>query len=182
MGAIVNGIDAHGGVACSAPRSCMFSDYMRPAVRLAALRASRSIYVWTHDSIGLGEDGPTHQPIEHYCTPEALAQYRAQIRRSGQPEAGPLLQVVPTPALPDAPMLLPVAERRPPAPLPTPLTPFVGRSNEIVAIAALVCREDVRWVTLIGPGGVGKTRLALRVAQQSAPPLSMRPISCRSRP
>ncbi|COV10339.1 transketolase [Mycobacterium tuberculosis] len=43
-----------------------FSDYMRPAVRLAALMDIDTIYVWTHDSIGLGEDGPTHQPIEHY--------------------------------------------------------------------------------------------------------------------
>jgi transketolase len=65
MGAIMNGLALHGGVVPYSGTFLVFSDYMRPAIRLAALMHVRSIYVFTHDSIGLGEDGPTHQPIEH---------------------------------------------------------------------------------------------------------------------
>ena len=65
MGAIMNGIAAHGGTRVFGGTFLTFSDYMRPAVRLAALMGLPVTYVWTHDSIGLGEDGPTHQPIEH---------------------------------------------------------------------------------------------------------------------
>jgi transketolase len=65
MGAIMNGISLHGGVVPYAGTFLVFSDYMRPAIRLAALMHTQAIYVFTHDSIGLGEDGPTHQPIEH---------------------------------------------------------------------------------------------------------------------
>ena len=65
MGAIMNGLSLHGGVVPYSGTFLVFSDYMRPAIRLAALMQVRSIYVFTHDSIGLGEDGPTHQPIEH---------------------------------------------------------------------------------------------------------------------
>jgi len=65
MAAILNGIVLHGGTRPYGGTFLQFSDYMRPAVRLAALMEQPTIYVWTHDSIGLGEDGPTHQPIEH---------------------------------------------------------------------------------------------------------------------
>lgn len=65
MGAILNGIAVHGGLIPYGGTFLVFSDYMRPAIRLAALMEQRVIYVFTHDSIGLGEDGPTHQPIEH---------------------------------------------------------------------------------------------------------------------
>ena len=65
MGAILNGIKLHGGTRPYGGTFLVFSDYMRPAVRLAALMELGVTYVWTHDSIGLGEDGPTHQPIEH---------------------------------------------------------------------------------------------------------------------
>ncbi|GGK71531.1 transketolase [Mangrovihabitans endophyticus] len=64
MGAILNGIALHGGTRPYGGTFLVFSDYMRPAVRLAALMKLPVTYVWTHDSIGLGEDGPTHQPIE----------------------------------------------------------------------------------------------------------------------
>jgi transketolase len=64
MGSIMNGIVLHGGTRVYGGTFLIFSDYMRPAVRLAALMRLPVIYVWTHDSIGLGEDGPTHQPIE----------------------------------------------------------------------------------------------------------------------
>lgn len=65
MGAIANGLALHGGIIPYTGTFLVFSDYMRPAIRLAALMGLRVIYVFTHDSIGLGEDGPTHQPVEH---------------------------------------------------------------------------------------------------------------------
>jgi transketolase len=65
MGAAVNGMAAHGGVLPFSATFFTFSDYMKPAIRLGALSNLKAIYVFTHDSIGLGEDGPTHQPIEH---------------------------------------------------------------------------------------------------------------------
>jgi transketolase len=64
MGSILNGIAVHGGLIPYGGTFLVFSDYMRPSIRLAALMELRVIYVFTHDSIGLGEDGPTHQPIE----------------------------------------------------------------------------------------------------------------------
>ena len=65
MGAAMNGMALHGGVIPYGGTFMVFSDYCRPAIRLSALQQIRAIYVMTHDSIGLGEDGPTHQPIEH---------------------------------------------------------------------------------------------------------------------
>jgi len=65
MGAILNGMALHGGLIPYGGTFLVFSDYMRPAIRLAALMEQRVVYVFTHDSIGVGEDGPTHQPIEH---------------------------------------------------------------------------------------------------------------------
>jgi transketolase len=72
MGAILNGIVLHGGTRPYGGTFLVFSDYMRPAVRLAALMGIPPIYVWTHDSIGLGEDGPTHQPVEHLTALRAI--------------------------------------------------------------------------------------------------------------
>jgi transketolase len=72
MAAICNGLDLHGGVRPYAATFFVFSDYMRPSVRLAALNDQPVIYLWTHDSIGLGEDGPTHQPVEHLMSLRAM--------------------------------------------------------------------------------------------------------------
>ncbi len=72
MGAILNGIALHGGTRPYGGTFLVFSDYMRPSVRLAALMKLPVVYVWTHDSIGLGEDGPTHQPIEHLWSLRAI--------------------------------------------------------------------------------------------------------------
>lgn len=72
MGAILNGLAAHGGLIPFGATFLTFSDYMRPAIRLAALMGLHVIYVFTHDSIGMGEDGPTHQPIEHIATLRAI--------------------------------------------------------------------------------------------------------------
>jgi transketolase len=72
MGSILNGITLHGGTRPYGGTFLVFSDYMRPAVRLAALMGLPVTYVWTHDSIGLGEDGPTHQPVEHLAALRAI--------------------------------------------------------------------------------------------------------------
>jgi len=73
MGAIVNGAAAHGGIVKPYGSTFLiFSDYMRPSVRLSALMGLGVVWVWTHDSVGLGEDGPTHQPIEHYTALRAI--------------------------------------------------------------------------------------------------------------
>jgi transketolase len=72
MGAVMNGMALHGGILPIGGTFFVFSDYMRPAVRLASLSKAHVIYSWTHDSIGLGEDGPTHQPIEHLASLRAM--------------------------------------------------------------------------------------------------------------
>jgi len=102
MGAITNGLALHGGFIPFAATFLIFSDYMRPAVRLAAIMKLRVIYIFTHDSIGLGEDGPTHQPVEQIMglrempslivirpadRAETLEAWKAALRRSGGPTA-----------------------------------------------------------------------------------------------
>ncbi|NIS60717.1 MAG: transketolase [Proteobacteria bacterium] len=72
MGGIISGMALHGGVIPYGGTFLIFSDYMRPAIRLAAMMGLKVIYVFTHDSIGLGEDGPTHQPIEHLASLRAI--------------------------------------------------------------------------------------------------------------
>jgi transketolase len=75
MGSILNGIALHGLSKCFGGTFAVFSDYMRPAVRLAAIMDLPSIFIWSHDSIGLGEDGPTHQPIEHLASLRAIPNF-----------------------------------------------------------------------------------------------------------
>ena len=72
MAAAMNGMAMHGGIVPVGGTFFIFSDYMRPSVRLAALSEAKVIYSWTHDSVGLGEDGPTHQPIEHLMSLRAI--------------------------------------------------------------------------------------------------------------
>jgi transketolase len=72
MGASMTGMAAHGGVLPVGGTFFTFSDYMRPAVRLAAMSRVHVVYSWTHDSIGVGEDGPTHEPIEHLASLRAM--------------------------------------------------------------------------------------------------------------
>jgi transketolase len=75
MAAIMNGMSLHGGILPYGGTFLIFSDYMRPSVRLASIMERHVIYVYTHDSIGLGEDGPTHQPIEQLSTLRAIPQF-----------------------------------------------------------------------------------------------------------
>jgi transketolase len=72
MAAAMNGMALHGGIIPYSGTFLVFSDYMRPSIRLAALMGLRAIHVLTHDSIGLGEDGPTHQPVEHLAALRAI--------------------------------------------------------------------------------------------------------------
>ncbi len=72
MGGVLNGMALHGGLIPYGGTFLVFSDYMRPAIRLASLMNLKVVYVFTHDSIGLGEDGPTHQPVEHLATLRAI--------------------------------------------------------------------------------------------------------------
>ncbi|MGI8685273.1 MAG: transketolase [Acidimicrobiales bacterium] len=76
MGSIMSGAALHGGVVPVGGTFFIFSDYMRPAVRLAAISQAKVVFSWTHDSVGLGEDGPTHQPIEHIAAVRAIPQLR----------------------------------------------------------------------------------------------------------
>ena len=72
MGAAMNGMALHGGIIPYSGTFLVFADYCRPAIRLSALMGVRAIYVMTHDSIGVGEDGPTHQPVEHVASLRAI--------------------------------------------------------------------------------------------------------------
>ena len=72
MGAVMNGMALHGGVYPVGGTFLVFSDYMRPAVRLAALMKTNLMFAWSHDSVGVGEDGPTHQPVEHLAALRAI--------------------------------------------------------------------------------------------------------------
>jgi transketolase len=72
MGAAMNGMALHGGVLPVGGTFFVFSDYMRPAVRLAAISGAHVVFSWSHDSVGIGEDGPTHQPIEHLASLRAM--------------------------------------------------------------------------------------------------------------
>src|SRR5690606_11477970 len=76
MAGVMNGISAHGGLVPVGATFLVFSDYMRPAVRLAAISEYKEIFVFSHDSVGLGQDGPTHQPIEHLASLRAMPQLR----------------------------------------------------------------------------------------------------------
>ena len=84
MAAAMNGMALHGGVIPYSGTFLVFSDYSRPAIRLGALMGQRVIHVMTHDSIGVGEDGPTHQPVEHVASP---AQHPEPAASSARPTA-----------------------------------------------------------------------------------------------
>jgi len=120
MAAAMNGMSQHGGVLPVGGTFFTFSDYMRPSVRLAALTGTHVIYSWTHDSVGLGEDGPTHQPIEHLASLRAMpglsvvrpadANETAQAWRVAVEAHGPVGLVL---TRQDVPVLEATAERAP---------------------------------------------------------------------
>ena len=120
MAAAMNGMAQHGGVLPVGGTFFTFSDYMRPSVRLAALTGTHVIYSWTHDSVGLGEDGPTHQPVEHLASLRAMpglslvrpadANETAQAWRLAVEAHGPVGLVL---TRQDVPVLEATAERAP---------------------------------------------------------------------
>ena len=87
MAAAMNGMALHGGIVPYGGTFLVFTDYCRPSIRLSALMGQRVVYVMTHDSIGLGEDGPTHQPVEHLASLRAMPNLNvfrpADARRDG---------------------------------------------------------------------------------------------------
>ena len=88
MGATLVGAAHHGGVFPVGGTFLVFSDYMRPAVRLAAMSGARCVFVWTHDSVGVGEDGPTHQPVEHIMSLRAIPNLTVIRPADGRETAG----------------------------------------------------------------------------------------------
>ena len=110
MGGVMNGMARHGGVLPVGGTFFVFSDYMRGSVRLAALSNTKVVYAWTHDSVGLGEDGPTHQPVEHLAALRAMpnllvirpadANETAQALRVALSHDGPTALVLSRQALP----------------------------------------------------------------------------------
>ncbi|WP_429460750.1 transketolase [Microbacterium sp. ZKA21] len=94
MGSILNGITLHGKTRSFGGTFLIFSDYMRPAVRLAALMDIPSIFVWTHDSVALGEDGPTHQPIEQLATLRAIPNFTVVRPADGNETAAAWLEIL----------------------------------------------------------------------------------------
>src|ERR1700746_3466966 len=92
MGGVMTGMRLHGGVIPVGGTFFVFSDYMKGSVRLAALSGAKVIYFWTHDSVGLGEDGPTHQPVEHLAAVRALPGLRV-IRPADANESAHALRI-----------------------------------------------------------------------------------------
>ncbi len=147
MGAVMNGMAQHGGVLPVGGTFFVFSDYMRPAVRLAALTGSHVVYSWTHDSVGVGEDGPTHQPIEQLASLRAMpglvlvrpadANETAEAWRLAVDADGPVGLVL---SRQDVPVLAEAAAR--------------GRGAEGVARGAYVLAdsEGVPEIVLVGSG------------------------------
>ncbi len=141
MGAIANGMALHGGAIPVVGTFLVFADYMRPAVRLAALSQARSIFVWSHDSVGVGEDGPTHQPVEQIASLRAIPGLRV-MRPADANETAAAWRVAVASGGPTAMITsrqnLPVLE---------------GTSADGVAQGAYVLREAAdAAITLVGTG------------------------------
>lgn len=141
MGAIANGMALHGGAIPVVGTFLVFADYMRAAVRLAALSEARSIFVWSHDSVGVGEDGPTHQPVEQVASLRAIPGLRV-IRPADANETVAAWKVAVESGGPTALILT-----RQNVPV------LAGTSAEGVAAGGYVLREaDGAAVTLVGSG------------------------------
>jgi len=141
MGAVMNGMALHGGALPAGGTFFVFSDYMRGAVRVAALSQAKSIFVWTHDSVGVGEDGPTHQPVEQLAALRAMPGLRL-IRPADANETASAWQVA---VDSDGPTALVLSRQATPV--------LQGTSSIGVARGGYCVRDnDEAQVTLIGTG------------------------------
>ncbi len=160
MAAAMNGMALHGGIIPYSGTILVFSDYMRPAIRLAALMRQRVIHVLTHDSIGLGEDGPTHQPVEH------LASFRAMpnvfvFRPADAMETAECWELAVKRA--DGPSLLALTRQNLPALRADTGENRCARGGYLLAEAA----AGPRRVTLIGTGSEVSAAMAAREALEA---------------
>ncbi len=163
MGAIVNGINLHGGLRGFGSTFLTFSDYMRGSVRLGALMGAPSIWVWTHDSVFLGEDGPTHQPVEHVAALRAIP--NLWVIRPGDPgETAGAWQVAINRT--DGPTALILSRQGVPVP-DTPTDPDVVAKGGFVARdgtdAVLVATGSELWVAHAAAEILGEEGTAARV-------------------
>jgi transketolase len=146
MGAILNGLAAHGGTLPVGGTFFVFSDYLRPAVRLAALAGHKVIYSFTHDSVGVGEDGPTHQPVEHLASLRAMPGLRVVRPADANETAAAWRQAVET----DGPTALVLSRQNLPV--------LAGTADAPVERGAYVLAEvgtaegDLPDVALVGTG------------------------------
>ncbi len=145
MGAAMNGMALHGGVLPVGGTFFVFSDYMRPSVRLAALSGAKVVYFWSHDSVGLGEDGPTHQPIEQLAAMRAMPGLRL-IRPADANESAHALRVA---VERDGPTALCLSRQAVPV---LPGTAQLAREGVERGAYVLVHGDDDPDVVLIGTG------------------------------
>jgi hypothetical protein len=195
MGSAMNGMAQHGGVLPIGGTFFVFSDYMRPSVRLAALTGAHVIYSWTHDSIGLGEDGPTHQPVEHLASLRAMpglsivrpadANETAQAWRLAVEADGPVGLVLTRQDVPVLAMTRPSGRPRACPRAPTCSSTATGRPRSSWsapgARSSTAWPPPPRWPKLGCPGAGGLVPVLgpLRGAGDDYRPASSRPV-CRS--
>jgi transketolase len=155
MAAAMNGLALHGGIIPYSGTFLVFSDYARPAIRLSALMGLRVIHVMTHDSIGLGEDGPTHQPVEHLASLRAIPGLRV-LRPADAVETAECWQI----ALenPKAPSILALTRQN----LPTVRTAHTDQNLSRKGAYELAPAEGKADVTLLATGSEVEIAMAAR--------------------
>ncbi|MCC6206375.1 MAG: transketolase [Hyphomicrobiales bacterium] len=160
MAAAMNGLTLHGGIIPYGGTFMCFSDYARPAMRLASLMGIRSIFVMTHDSIGLGEDGPTHQPVEHLAALRAIPNHLV-MRPADATEAAECWQI----ALESAktPSTLALTRQN----LPAVRTEYVEENLCAHGAYELATADDEARVTIFATGSEVEIALAARTALQA---------------
>jgi transketolase len=155
MASAMNGMALHGGVIPYGGTFLTFSDYARPAMRLASLMGIRSIFVMTHDSIGLGEDGPTHQPVEHLAALRAIPNHHV-FRPADAVEALECWQIALSTT--DAPATLALTRQN----LPTVRTEFDEENRCAAGAYELATASDEAEVTIFATGSEVEIALAAR--------------------
>ncbi len=172
MGSILNGIALHGLTRPYGGTFLVFSDYMRPAVRLAALMGLPVTYVWTHDSIGLGEDGPTHQPVEHLTALRAIPNLEVIRPADANETAYAWAEVQRRSSLPGKPAALALTRQGVPV-LPGTSAEGVARGGYILAD-----RDGDPEVVVLASGS--EVQLALAAHEQLAGEVAVRVVSMPS--